>query len=142
MSWFNGKKILVPLDFSDESRRAVDTALEIAANAADVHVIHVASDLAVSSPEVIWEVHTDEIRSENIKKAFQKEFAADKYRELQFFVAFGDPGHGIADYAEQTATDLIVMPSHGRTGLKRLLIGSVTERVIRLAHCAVLVLRQ
>ncbi len=142
MNWFTDKKILVPLDFGEESCRAVDTALEIATSAADVRVIHVASDLAVSSPEVIWEVHSDEIRRKNLEDTFRKEFADEKYRELQFFVAFGDPGHGIADYAEQTATDLIVMPSHGRTGLKRLLIGSVTERVMRLAHCAVLVLRQ
>ena len=141
MSWFTGKTILVPLDFSEESRRAVDTALEIATSTADVRVIHVAPDLAVTSPEVIWEVHTDEIRRGNIEKAFRKEFAAEKYRELSMFVTFGDPGHGIADYAEQTATDLIVMPSHGRTGLRRLLIGSVTERVMRLAHCPVLVLR-
>lgn len=141
MNWFQGKKILVPLDFSEESHQAVDTALEIASSAADICVIHIASDLAVSSPEVIWEVHTDEIRSKNIEKAFHKEFADEKYRELQFFVAFGDPGHGIADYAQQTAVDLIVMPSHGRTGIKRLLIGSVAERVLRLAHCPVLVLR-
>ena len=142
MNWFTGKKILVPLDFSDESCQAVDTALEIATTAADVHAVHVAPDLAVSSPEVVWEVHTDEVRRENIEKAFRNEFAADKYRELSLFVAFGDPGHGIVDYAEQIATDLIVMPSHGRMGLRRLLIGSVTERVMRLAHCPVLVLRQ
>ncbi len=141
MSWFNGKKILVPLDFSKESHQAVDVALEIASSAADVCVIHVASDLAVSSPEVVWEVHTDEIRRKRIEESFHKEFADEKYRKLQFFVTFGDPGHGIADYAEQTATNLIVMPSHGRTGITRLLIGSVAERVLRLAHCPVLVLR-
>jgi nucleotide-binding universal stress UspA family protein len=56
-------------------------------------------------------------------------------------VAFGDPGQRITAYAEEVGADVIVMPSHGRTGLKRLLLGSVAERVLRLAHCPVLVLK-
>ena len=56
-------------------------------------------------------------------------------------VVIGDPGHEITTLAERAGADLIVLNSHGRTGLKRLLIGSVAERVIRLAHCPVLVLR-
>ena len=47
----------------------------------------------------------------------------------------------ITELAAELKADLIVLPSHGRTGLKRLLIGSVAERVVRLAHCPVLVLR-
>ncbi|HCK41739.1 MAG TPA: hypothetical protein DHW22_08920 [Planctomycetaceae bacterium] len=49
----------------------------------------------------------------------------------------GDPGHNITDYAKEIGAGLIVMPSHGRTRLKRMLIGSVAERVVRLAHCPV-----
>ena len=60
---------------------------------------------------------------------------------VQVNVAFGDPGDEITKHAETVHADLIVMPSHGRTGLKRLLIGSVAERVVRLAQCPVLVLR-
>ncbi len=44
-------------------------------------------------------------------------------------------------FAEQLHAELIVMPSHGRTGLSRLFIGSVAERVVRLAHCPVLILK-
>jgi nucleotide-binding universal stress UspA family protein len=54
----------------------------------------------------------------------------------------GEPAHGIADYAQDKKAELIVIPSHGRTGITRLLIGSVAERVVRLAHCPVLVLRK
>ena len=54
---------------------------------------------------------------------------------------FGDPGHQIAQYAEEAKADLIVLPSHGRSGLQRLLIGSVAERVVRHAPCPVLVVR-
>ena len=50
--------------------------------------------------------------------------------------------HVIVDYTERTDSDLIVLPSHGRTGVSRLLLGSVAERVCRYAHCPVLVLRR
>lgn len=142
MSWFARKRILVPFDFSDEAHQAVDTALEMAISGAEVQVIHVAADLAVASPEVVWETQTEGLRTQKITHRFREEFAADKYRDLEFSVGFGDPGHGITDHAEKMAADLIVMPSHGRTGIKRLLIGSVAERVVRLAHCPVLVLRK
>jgi nucleotide-binding universal stress UspA family protein len=56
-------------------------------------------------------------------------------------VRFGDPGREIAAHAEELHAELIVMPSHGRTGLSRLFIGSVAERVVRLAHCPVLILK-
>ncbi len=141
MNWFNDKKLLVPFDFSEESLGAITTALDIASTAADVYVVHVAPDMAVSSPEVVWETLSDDERKENLRELFHKQFADEKYRHLHFEVTIGDPGYGITAYAEEIAADVIVMPSHGRTGLKRLLIGSVAERVLRMAHCPVLVLR-
>jgi nucleotide-binding universal stress UspA family protein len=57
-------------------------------------------------------------------------------------VRIGDPGHEIADCAAEIGADLVVISSHGRKGVKRLLIGSVAERVVRLSHCPVLVLRK
>jgi nucleotide-binding universal stress UspA family protein len=53
-----------------------------------------------------------------------------------------NPGTEIAEYADEIGADLIVIPSHGYHGVKRLLLGSVAERVIRAAHCSVLVLRR
>ena len=53
----------------------------------------------------------------------------------------GDPGKEIAAFAEQIGAGVIIIPSHGRSGISRVLMGSVAERVTRLAHCAVLVLR-
>ena len=72
----------------------------------------------------------------------RERFAAAKYQGIHCATASGDPGHEIVKYAEEIDADLIVIPSHGRTGLTRLLIGSVAERVVRLAHCPVLVLRK
>ena len=63
------------------------------------------------------------------------------FAQVDFHVRFGDPGREIAAFAESQHADLIVMPSHGRTGLSRILIGSVAERVVRLAHCPVLILK-
>ena len=141
MNWFHEKKILVPFDFSDESGQAIDTALTMT-TADHIHVVHVALDLAVASPEVVWNTQTDEQRRETITQSFDREFKDAKYHDVTFHVSFGDPGHGIAKLAEEIGADVIVMPSHGRTGLRHLVIGSVAERVMRLAHCPVLVLRK
>lgn len=141
MNWFEGKKIVVPIDFGEQSKAAVDAALEMVSRPADIHVMHVAPDLTVTAPEVVWQEITDENRRTSIESTFKKQFSDSKYDKLPFHVAFGDPGVQITEYAEEVGADVIVMPSHGRTGLRRLLLGSVAERVLRLAHCAVLVLK-
>ena len=141
MNWFDGKKVVVPIDFGEQSHEAVDAALEMLFRPKDIHVIHVAHDLAVTAPEIVWQDISDEARRSNIENNFRREFSESKYRNLSFHVAFGDPGHQITEYAQEIGADVIVMPSHGRTGLRRLLLGSVAERVLRLAHCTVLVLK-
>ncbi|MEM8943859.1 MAG: universal stress protein [Planctomycetota bacterium] len=141
MNWFNRQTLLVPFDFSEESHQAIATALEMASTVTKVYVVHVAPDLTVASPEVVWQTLSEAARRQNIETAFHKEFPTDIYRKLNLHVCFGDPGQSIAHYAEEIGAGLIVMPSHGRTGIKRLLIGSVAERVVRMAHCPVLVLR-
>jgi len=141
MYWFDKRKLLVPFDFSEESQEAIDASLQMAASTSNVYVVHVSPDLTISSPEVVWEYLTEDERRESIEKSFHRRFAAAKYQDVNFHVLFGDPGHGIAAYAEEIEADVIVMPTHGRTGLRRLLIGSVAERVLRLAHCPVLILR-
>jgi len=141
MNWFDDKKVLVPIDFGEESQKAIDASLQMVASTSNIYVVHVAADLTVSSPEAVWDTLSDDVRRKNLEESFHKQFAAAKYHDLFFRVLFGDPGHAISDYAEQIKAGVIVMPSHGRTGLKRLLIGSVAERIVRLAHCPVLVLR-
>jgi len=141
MSWFEKKKVVVPIDFSDESVKAVDTALEIVDSPTHLRVIHVGAVLTATEPGMMWDTVNDETRKEHLEEAFAKRFQGDKYAGIEFTVRFGDAGHEIAEFAEEEGADLLVMPSHGRTGLKRLLIGSVAERVVRLAHCPVLVLR-
>lgn len=141
MNWFAKKKVLVPVDFSDKSFAAVDSALDLVKSASDITVVYILPDLSPMEPGEIWHTVDPESRMQHAVKALRERLADEKYKGIQFDVAIGDPGHEITKIAEREETELIVLPSHGRTGLKRMLIGSVAERVVRLAHCPVLVLR-
>jgi nucleotide-binding universal stress UspA family protein len=141
MSWFPKKCVVVPFDFSERSAQALDIARDLVGDLTQIHIIHVLPTLTVSEPGVTWDVIDNEARARDAEKAFKEGFAAGPFHKSNFHVAFGDPGSEIVAYAERLKADLIVMPSHGRSGLTRLLIGSVAERVSRLAHCPVLILR-
>ncbi|QDT73103.1 universal stress protein [Lacipirellula limnantheis] len=140
MNRYANAKLLVPLDFSEESDQALDAALEIAAASEQITAVHVAPPLGAFEPGVVY-IATDAERNETLLHSLHRRYDAPKYRGVKFQILFGDPGHEIAECAKTAGIGLIVMPSHGRTGLAHLLIGSVAERVIRLAHCPVLVLR-
>ena len=94
---------------------------------------------------VVWQVDSIEdychFVTPYIKKALKDKLADPKFDGVHIAITFGDAGQEVAEFAQSVKAGLIVMPSHGRTGLKHLLIGSVAERVVRLAHCPVLVLR-
>jgi len=141
MSWLPKKSVVVPVDFSEESLAAIDVALQMVDGPNQVHVIHVLPELNVAEPGVIWDSIDDESRCQHADEALREKLSAEKYAGINLHSAVGDAGHEIADYAARCKAELIVLPSHGRTGLKRLLIGSVAERVVRLSHCPVLVLR-
>lgn len=141
MTWLPKKKVVVPIDFSDNSLAALDTARELVADAGDLYLIHVLPVLEVAEPGVIWNTIDDQSRRHHAEQALREQLDAAKYAGVHVEISIGDAGHEIADHAKAIGAELIVMPSHGRTGLKRLLIGSVAERVVRLAHCPVLVLK-
>ena len=142
MSCIQTLSVVVPFDFSDESFGAIGVALKLVERPSDVHVIHVLPFLSAADPGVIWDTIDDESRTKHLKEAMTKRFAAPEFDGIQLQVAFGDPGTEITDFAESMGAELVVIPSHGRTGLTRLLMGSVVERVVRLAHCPVLALRK
>jgi len=141
MAWVPRKCVVVPIDFSDPSLEAVDHALELVDEPAHIHVIHVLPILAAAEPGVIWETIDDQSRCDHAREALASRLGDTPIVEGNIHVRLGDPGHEIAEFAEQIKSELIILPSHGRTGLRRMLIGSVAERVVRLAHCPVLVLR-
>ena len=138
------QSVLVPTDFSDQAHDAVDVGLEVAQDPTKLTVLHVApalSNVMISDPAVAWHEVSNEDRSEQMSRKFRERFGNTKYGEVRFEVVFGAPAEEITRFAEREEIDVIVLPSHGRTGLARLMIGSVAERVVRLAHCPVLVLR-
>lgn len=141
MPWLPKTHVVVPIDFSEDSIKAIDTALELVESPSRIHVIHVLPVLAATEPGVIWDTIDDAGRKEHAEDALRKRLADEQYAGVDIAVAIGDPGNEIASFAKSCQAETIVMPSHGRTGVSRLLIGSVAERVVRLAHCPVLVLK-
>jgi len=141
MSGFNPKNIVIPYDFSKDSQAAVDEALAICVTPADVHVVHAIPELNYSE-QGLWQTIEDDVRIQHVTKAIRESLSHDNYKNLSVDVVIGDPGYRVAEYAKQNSADLIVISPHGRTGLAHMLIGSVAERVVRLSHCPVLVLRK
>ena len=142
MPWLPKQTVVVPVDFSDDSERAVLTARELVAGPAALHLINVLFPLDSMTPGFEWGDVTDAKREEAVRQNFQALVAKLGLEGVNVAVRFGNPGLEIADYAADVAADLIVIPSHGYHGLKRLVLGSVAERVIRHAGCSVLVLRR
>jgi nucleotide-binding universal stress UspA family protein len=139
MSLELGKSVVVPIDFGDLTELAINSAIRAADSASAVTIVNVAPDLTAIEPGVAWGEVSDESRRNELVKLFRERYP--QFSSLRFEVLFGDAGHQIANYAQKLEASLIVIPSHGRTGIKHLLIGSTAERVVRFAHCPVLVLR-
>ena len=141
MNTLTKSKMLVPVDFSEQSFAAVDVALDIAEDSSSVHVVHILHEPQSGHPDAIWVTIDHAKRREHAMNELRSRLSDQKYESVQKQVEFGDPGIRIAEFAKELEVGLIVLPSHGRTGFKRLLIGSVAERIVRCAHCPVLVLR-
>jgi nucleotide-binding universal stress UspA family protein len=136
------ERILFPTDGSEGAGDAFEHALDIAAaNDATVVVLNVADTTRDSVVRVGNEV-LDALVSEGERVV---EETAERARERGVAVETetlqGSPAETIADYAEARGVDLVVMPTHGRQGLERLFLGSVTERVVRSATVPVLTVR-
>jgi len=135
-------EVLFPTDGSDGAAVAFDHVLDIAAaHDATVHVLFVADTTHMSTMRVrgesieTLEEEGTEIVTETAARAEQR--GVSTVTE----VAQGDPYSTIVEYADSREIDLIVMPTHGRQGLERFLLGSTTERVLRRANTPVLTLQ-
>jgi len=143
-------RILVPTDFSPPSNTALDYARMLADKfGSALEVLHVIDDPTVTSEYVPdgFAASTDNIRAGLVQQS-QRGLdrlmtSADRVRyHAHVESLFGVPAETIADYAMATGAGLIVMGTHGRTGLAHLLMGSVAEQVVRTAPCPVLTVRQ
>lgn len=134
-------KILVPVDFSHASFAAIDAALELVKSPSHLTVLHVLPIL--TEFEIGFDILPDNEleRRKLASNELRKRLRSRKYSGLDIRAVVGDPVQQIVNIAEKEGTTLIVMPSHGRTGFSRFMLGSVAERVLRLAHCPVLILK-
>jgi nucleotide-binding universal stress UspA family protein len=138
-------RILVPTDGSPEGDRAIEHALSLAAvHGATVHALSVVdtASYAGAPMEAAWEGIDDLLRSdaEDAVAAFETR-ASDSDVPVETATADGSPSREIIRYAERNDCDLVVMGTHGRGGIDRLLLGSVTEKVVRGSSVPVLTVR-
>lgn len=135
-------RILLPTDGSRGSSRAIDQAIDLAAETgAELHVLFVVEDITYGPEMMEAQVETQlrQIGEEAIEEI--RDRAEEAGVPLETDIDDGVPHRTILEYAEDEDMDLIVMGTHGRSGLDRYLLGSVTERVVRSAETPVLTVR-
>lgn len=141
------EELLVPFDGSDQAKHALSYAFEQYPDAeiTVIYAVYPPPDVRDSEPETLpeeledWAQHLDDHTKGILELA--KKYANDRGRTVKTDTVTGDPSRGIVEYAEEHDPDHIVMGSHGRDGLKRLLLGSVAETVVRRAPTSVTVVR-
>lgn len=141
------KRICCPIDFSDASRAAMEVAADLARrNGATLHLLHAypipgytfPDGSVVASPKMMQELdegakrHLEEWRDEAVRLGAPT---------VDVVKAIGEPAAEIVSYAAAQGVDLLVLGTHGRSGLEHALMGSIAERVVRKARCPVLTVR-
>ena len=143
MSWLKKNNVVVPVDFSEFSYSAINIAADFVDSNSNIHIIHVVRE---TNPRSLsrglgrkYKEYIDErqkIAQDELKSNIPNDFPG-----INIHVKEGEPGAGIANFASRINADLIVIPSYGRKGFKKHMLGSVAERVLRLAPCSVLVIK-
>lgn len=139
--------ILVPIDFSGHAKMALSHAKEIAKKSkAKLQLLHVVEETVhpafyASGKTSIFEFIPDiKEKSEEAMQKMLKEVSGSKL-EAEFHVVEGRADYDIVEFAQDKNTDLIVIATHGLSGIEHFLIGSVTEKVVRRAPCPVLTVK-
>ncbi|MFK7988767.1 MAG: universal stress protein [Sandaracinaceae bacterium] len=133
------RSILVATDFSDAAEHGLHKARAVAADTgAKVTVCHVV-DPSPLAPRGAEEDLEKSLHAA-LTKVIETHFSEVEETKTALIIS-PTPAEGICHYAEKEDTDLIVLSTHGRSGLAHLLIGSVAERVVRIAPCPVLTVR-
>ncbi len=145
MRKFNIRRILVPTDFSTISAQAFPYAEDIARQfGAEIHLLHVLEKnppiflirtFDISNETALQKIEDD---AKNLLNEFKNKFSSDI--NVKTVLLRGNDFEEIVEYAQSNQIDLIVIATHGRTGLLHTLIGSVAEKVIRYSKIPVLVI--
>ncbi len=140
------KRIMVPVDFSAASLAAVDYAVGFAKPLqAELAVLFVVEPIYYLVPPFAGSMGVDLLKeqcrsSRRMLARLQQRYAKRRVK-LRALLQVGTAHQAIVDTARKLKTDLIIMATHGRTGVSHLLLGSVAEHVVRRASCAVLTVR-
>jgi nucleotide-binding universal stress UspA family protein len=142
------QRILVPTDFSKHSENALKYAAAFAEKfGSELSLLHVVQDLALFIPEAVTAAPPVSLPIDQLTAAVQE--ALDRVVEQNQLRRFrvrtevreGNPFYEIVRFARENDIDLIVMGTHGHSGLIHVLLGSVAERVVRKSPCPVLTVR-
>jgi len=137
------ERILVPVDFSEHSKKALAYAKEIADSyGANIQLLHVIEDtihpaFSLSGKSSIFDLVPGievDCRRRIEKMVLDVGITNEK---TEIIVKGGQAAHDIIKFAKENLSDLVVIATHGLTGIEHLLLGSVTEKVVRMAHCPV-----
>jgi nucleotide-binding universal stress UspA family protein len=136
------RKILFPTDFSHTGDAALELATSLARErGGEVLIVHVEEPPAAYGAGEMYYGMPDPV-TDDLRKMLDQVKPTDPEIPCERRLITGDPATAIARLAADEGVELIVMGTHGRTGLMRLLMGSVAEAVVRRAPCPVLTLRQ
>src|SRR5215204_754842 len=138
----NTKRILFPTDFSHTGDAALAFATSLAKESdGRLIIVHVQeAPLAYGGGEMYYGI--PEPTTDELLNMLHDVKPTDSNVPVEYRLVTGDPADAVVRLAEDDDADLIVLGSHGRTGLTRLLMGSVAEAIVRKAHCPVLVYKQ
>ncbi len=140
---FPFKRLLAPVDFDSSSMKALELAAKLAKqNDGTIFILHIVPvDMDVSGmPQYVDLIKRQESLDRDKLTAIAKQHLADVKWEI--LDEMGSPADVISEVATRMAADLIVMVTHGRRGLARLVEGSIAEKVLRNAPCPILAVRQ
>lgn len=137
------RRICCPIDFSEASRAAMELAARLARrDGAGLTVLHVTgSHWPGDQGQILPRPRSGEKDETTVLAEWTAEAERLTGSTVSSVLLSAPAGPAIVGFARDDATDLIVMSSHGRTGFRRLVLGSVTEEVVRTANCPVLVVR-
>ena len=143
MPVFQLKKILVPVDFSDCSKKALQYAIPFARQfGAELTLLHVIEpDVVLPAAETLPQfiAESPEAAQRSLED-LRETVGADIPSKL--IMRKGIPHIEILEMANEIGTDLVILSTHGRTGLSHVLLGGTTEKVVRRAGCPVLIVRE
>jgi nucleotide-binding universal stress UspA family protein len=138
----NERKILFPTDFSHTGDAALELATSLARErGATLLIVHVEEPPAAYGCGEMYYGMPDPA-AEDLQQMLQRVVPTDPEVPCEHMMVTGDPATAITRVAEDEGVELIVMGTHGRTGLMRLLMGSTAEIVVRRATCPVLTYKQ